>query len=173
MIKKIMQRAELFLANGERVNQILRKRGLTIGSNCELHKSVFWGSEPYLISIGNDVRITDGVKFITHDGGAWVLRNNGKLKNADIFGRIIVKDNVHIGMNSIIMPGVTIGSNSIIGCGAIVTKDVPDNTIVAGVPARVIETIDEYYFKSKNKCDFTKHMDYDEKRSYLFKKYAL
>ena len=71
------------------------------------------------------------------------------------------------------MPGVTIGNNCIIGCGAIVTKDVPDNSIVGGVPARFIESISEYYEKHKSDCDYTKQLNSKEKRNYLVKKYNL
>ena len=77
-----------------------RRIGVTIGEGCEIYKNVHWGSEPYLIDIGNNVRITNGVSFITHDGGVWVIRNLGKNKNKkdiDVFGRIVVGDNVHIG----------------------------------------------------------------------------
>lgn len=150
-----------------------RTLGVQVENNCEFYSDILWGSEPYLISIGNNVRITSGCKFVTHDGGIWVLRNTKQLENADIFGRIIIKDNVHIGMNSIIMPNVTIGNNCIIGCGAVVTKDVPDNSIVGGVPAKIIKSIDEYYEKHKNDCDYTKKLSSEEKRKYLTKKYNL
>ena len=119
------------------------------------------------------MRITSGCKFVTHDGGVWVLRNTKQLENADIFGRIIIKDNVHIGMNSIIMPNVTIGNNCIIGCGAVVTKDVPDNSIIGGVPAKYIKSIEEYYEKHKEDCDYTKRLSRKEKRKYLEEKYNL
>ena len=77
----------------------------------------------------------------------WVLRNMKKLENADYFGKIKIGNNVHIGMNVIVMPGVTIGDNVVIGCGAIVTKNIPSNSVAVGVPAKVIESIDEYYEK--------------------------
>lgn len=148
--------------------------GVKVGENCEFYKDITWGSEPFLIEIGNNVRITKGCSFITHDGGAWVLRNLKKNKNdekIDVFGKIKIGNNVHIGLNSIIMPGVTIGDNCIIGAGAIVTKNVADNSIMVGIPAKKIETIDEYYEKVLKKCDYTKKMSFDEKRKYLIKKY--
>lgn len=65
------------------------------------------------------------------------------------------------------MLGVTIGDNVIVGCAAVVTKDVPDNSVVVGVPARVIESIDEYF--AKNECNilFTKSLSYEEKRKQI------
>ena len=93
--------------------KILRKKGVKIGKNCEIYPSASFGSEPYLIELGDYVRITDGCKLTTHDGGLWVLRNNGKLKNSDKFGKIRIGNNVHIGINSIIMPGVEIVSKPV------------------------------------------------------------
>lgn len=145
--------------------------GGIIGSGCSVERDVVFGSEPYLISIGNNVRITFGVKFATHDGGMWTLRKCGLLENADVFGKIVVGDNTNIGWNAIILPGVKIGKNCVIGAGAVVTKDVPDNSVVAGCPAKVIETIDEYYEKAKGKCDFTKNMSWIDKKTYLMNKY--
>ncbi len=141
--------------------------GGVIGEGCDIFPDVFFGSEPYLISIGNNVRITFGVKFITHDGGVWTLRKMGLLEDADVFGKIEIGDNTNIGWNVLILPGVKIGRNCVIGAGSIVTKNIPDGSVVAGVPARVIESIEEYYEKVKMKCDMTKHMDWQAKKEYL------
>ena len=145
--------------------------GGILGTGCHISSDVVFGTEPYLITIGNNVRLTHGVKFVTHDGGIWVLRQMGLLEDADLFGKISIGDNTHIGWDSIIMPGVRIGKNCIIGVGAVVTKDIPDNSVAVGVPAKVIETIEQYYEKVKDKCDFTKHMTWDEKKAYIIKKY--
>lgn len=146
--------------------------GGKIGKGCEIFPNVEFGSEPYLIRIGNNVRITNGVKFVTHDGGVWTLRKMGLLKNADVFGTIEIGDNVHLGWNVILMPNVKIGKNCIIGAGAVVTKSIPDNSVAAGVPAKVIETIENYAEKIKVNCDYTKQFSWQEKKQYLEKKYA-
>lgn len=144
-----------------------------VGKNVEVYSGVSFGSEPYLIELGDNVRLGERVRFFTHDGGAHVLRNMGLLENADFFGPIKVGNNVHIGTDAMILPGVTIGDNVVIGIRAVVTKDVPSNSVAAGMPARVIETIEEYYEKHKDNCDFTKAMSPDEKKAYLIKKYGL
>ena len=146
------------------------RNGGKIGENCEIFPNVEFGSEPYLITIGNNVRITNGVKFVTHDGGVWVLRNLG-LKDIDCFGEIIIGDNVHIGWNAIIMPNVKIGDNCVIGAGAVVTKDIPNNSIAVGIPARVIETVEEYEEKVLTRCDYTKSLTYSEEKAYLLEKF--
>lgn len=146
-----------------------RKQGLKAGNGCRILDGADLGSEPYLIRIGDNVRINSGVKIITHDGGAWVIRNlrGGKYKDTDIFKPVIIGCNVHIGTNAIIMPGVTIGNNVIVGCAAVVTKNVPDNSVVVGVPARVIESIDEYIAKNECNIQFTKRLSYEEKRKQI------
>lgn len=150
-------------------NKILKDT--KIGSNFQVHQNVNFGSEPYLIEFGNDVRITSGVSFVTHDGGMWVLRNNGMLTDADLFGKIKIGNNVHVGINSIIMPNVNIGHNVVIGAGSIVTKNIPSNSIAAGVPARVLSSIDEYYSKYKSKVDVTKQLNSQDKKEYLLNKF--
>ncbi len=151
--------------------EYLKKGGVNIGEGCEIYKSVNFGSEPYLVTLGENVRVAANVTFVTHDGGIWVLRHNLKykerFKEADKFGRIIVGNNVHIGINAVIMPGVHIGDNSIIACNAVVTHNVVAGSVVGGVPARVIESIEDYSKKIENSIVNTKLMSAEEKRKFL------
>lgn len=141
---------------------------MKIGKNCIIDKTAEFGTEPYLISIGDNVRITKGVRFITHDGSLWVPRNLGLVdKKADFFGKIVIGNNVNIGWDAIIMPGVQIGDNCIIAAGAIVTKNVPDNSVAVGMPAKVLESVQEYADKKRNSCVLTKNMTSEEKKAYL------
>ena len=169
MLKHIIYKLKYRTCSFKKRAEYLRSQGVKIGSGSEIYPTVDFGSEPYLVELGDNVRITSHVKITTHDGGLWVLRNSKKLENADRFGKVIIGNNVHIGINSIIMPGVTIGDNVIIGAGAVVTKDIPSNSVAVGVPAKVIETIDEYYQKNKDRVVFTKNMSKQEKKDYILK----
>lgn len=144
-----------------------RKLGVHIGRNCEIYEGVSFGSEPYLVSIGNHVRITKGVQFITHDGGVWVLREKYNREDIDIFGSIRIGNNVHLGINSVIMPGVTIGNDCVIACGAVVTKNIPDGEIWGGIPAKKIKNIEEYYQQHMNDFHETKYLSSELKKEYL------
>jgi len=137
--------------------------GVKVGKNCRL-LSVDFGSEPYLISLGDHVSATQ-TKFITHDGAVWVLRD--KYFDEDIIAPIKVGNNVFLGLGTIVLPGVTIGDNVIIGAGSVVTKNIPPNSVALGTPARVIKTIEEYELSAKPKFIKTKTMDYKTKRKYL------
>lgn len=126
-----------------------------------LYGKVDWATEPWIITLGKNVHITEGVKFITHDGGTLVFRKN--IPDLEITKPIILGDNVYVGNNAIFLPGVTVGSNVIVGAGAIVTKNIPDNSVVVGVPARVIKTADEYLDKLKRESLHLGHLKGAEK----------
>jgi acetyltransferase-like isoleucine patch superfamily enzyme len=72
-IKELIKLIRYVTCGHEKRSKILRSEGAIIGSNCKIYPSVSFGSEPYLIELGNDVRITAGVRITTHDGGIPVL----------------------------------------------------------------------------------------------------
>lgn len=139
-----------------------RKLGVKVGERCSFTSFPDFGSEPYLIELGNHVRTSSDVAFVTHDGATWVFREEEKYKKVIRYGKITVRDNCFLGMRCIILPGVTIGENSIVAAGAVVTKDVPAGSIVAGVPAKVVSKTDDF----AEKC-LRENPDYDYD---LFKK---
>ena len=142
-----------------------RKLGVIIGENCWISTRNF-PSEPYLITIGNYVRIAPKVQFFSHDA-IWTIRNKYSDKSFDYFGRITVGDYTCIGTGSLIMAGVHIGSNVIIGAGSIVTKSIPDNCMVAGNPAKYIGNTDDFYKRMKKKDVKTSGLSYTEKKKIL------
>lgn len=127
-----------------------RKKGVKVGENCRIYIKN-WGSEPFLVSIGDHVTVTSGVKFITHDGSTCLVKDE-KGKRYQRFAPIQVGSHVFIGVNSIIMPGVSIGSNVVIGAGSVVTKDIPDHSVAIGVPAKVVSSFDDFQAKIKTTC---------------------
>lgn len=168
MIKQLMERYK----RHKNPIKYWKDKGVTIGDNCVVFSSAHLGGEPYLVKIGNHVRINGNVQFITHDGGAWVLREMyPELSKVDLFGKITVGNNVQFGNNVIVLPRVTIGDNCIIGAGAIVTKDIPSGSVAVGVPAKVIETIEEYKQKNAERFFHTKGMSSEEKKDFLYKNF--
>jgi len=176
MINRILKKIEKMNANknSDSRKKYLEKVGAKIGKGSRLNCVVDgFGSEPYLVTIGENCVIAAHVNFITHDGGINVLNNlNYFSSKSDIIAPIKVGNNVYIGMDAYIMPGVTIGNNVIIGAKAVVTHDIPDNSVAVGIPARVIKNIDDYYNNaiSKGVVYPTKGLTSSEKREYLANK---
>lgn len=136
---------------GNRFTNWLRKKGCKVGDGVKwygLKDIQIDVTRPSLIEIGNNVCFTRGSVILTHGYDWFVLRN---LYNEVIAssGKVVIGDNVFLGTGCIILKGVTIGNNCIIGVHSVVTKDIPPNSVAAGIPARVIYTIEEYYEKRK------------------------
>lgn len=142
-----------------------RMIGVKVGQGCRFAPGISFGSEPYLITIGDRVSITAGVVFLPHDGGVWCIRPEHP--KADVFGPITVGNNVFIGTRAILLPGVTVGDDCVIGAGSIVTKDIPAGSVAAGSPARVLGPIENYREKCRARALHTKGMSRAELQAHL------
>ena len=135
--------------------EFLRQKGAQIGSDVMVwapNKTLIDKTNPWLIKIGNHVRITEGVKVLTHDYSWSVLKcyDSENVCPGAILGAqkpVEIGSNVFIGMNAVITCGVKIGDNVIIGAGSVVTRDCASNGVYAGNPARFIMSIEDFYAK--------------------------
>ena len=126
----------------ERVSILFyRMRGTKIGKNVYIDRGVFIeGWRPHLVIVEDNVEIGPKVIIVAIDSSY----NTISQRNIPIlYGNVTVERNAYIGAGAVILPGVTIGEYSIVAAGAVVTKDVLPRTVVAGVPAKMIKTVDE------------------------------
>ena len=126
---------------GDEYAELLKRQtGLhSVGKGCHINYSVAF-TDPQWVSIGNNVVMAD-CSVLGHDAAAHMMCRAYGVP-LDAVGKVEIRDNVFIGWHAIIMPGVTIGPNAVVAAGSVVTKDVLPGTVVGGVPARPIGTID-------------------------------
>ena len=155
MIKKLIRKLVLReKADQKSFASYLKKRGVEIGENVRFFspsKTLVDLTYPWLLSIGSNVVVAHGVVILTHDGAWLSLKRTPEFKGAICGGQAPVRigNNVFLGVNAIVTKGVTIGDNVIIGVGSVVTKDCESNSVYAGVPAKRIMSIEEYYQKRR------------------------
>ncbi len=114
----------------------LRLNGVQIGRNTMNSLGAKIDSHRGKVRIGDNCHITYGCVILSHDGAAKQMRADD-----DGAGAVIIGNNVFVGVNAVILRNVRIGDNSVIGAGAVVTADIPANSLVAGNPAKVIRSI--------------------------------
>lgn len=115
-----------------RTLDIRKPKNIEIGNDVVINKLVLLDGRGGLLKIGNHVDIAQ-------ESILWTLGHDVNGLNHDAVGKdTIISDYVWIGARSTIMPGVTVGKGAVIGTCSVVTKNVPENAIVAGVPARII-----------------------------------
>ncbi|MGF0053559.1 acyltransferase [Catenibacterium mitsuokai] len=136
----------LYRLRGEYTTEQLLKMGMKVGKNFgRLNGVILDPSHCWLIEIGDNVTMAPRVHILCHDASTKQFMNYTKI------GRVTIGDNVFIGAESVVLPGVTIGNNVIVGANSTVTHDIPDNTVVAGTPAKLICTLDDYLNKEKER----------------------
>ena len=138
----------VYRLRGEYTTEKLISMGMKVGKNFgRLNGVILDPSHCWLIEIGDNVTLAPRVHVLCHDASTKPFLGHTKI------GRVTIGDNVFVGAESVILPGVTVGSNVIVGANSTVTHDVPEGVVVAGSPARVICTLEEYLAKERTRME--------------------
>lgn len=140
-LRKVRSKLKRIFA-GFNITKYAKSQGVNLGENVRFVSVPDFGSEPWLITIKDNVLVTGNVTFITHDGSVSVVKRlDEKYSKVVKFGKIVIEEGSFIGNGSTIMPNVRIGKNAIVAARSCVTKDVPDGAVVGGVPAKIIGNV--------------------------------
>lgn len=146
----------LYRIRGEFTTEKLISMGMKVGKNFNrLNGVILDPGHCWLIDIGDNVTMAPKVHILCHDASTKQFLNYTKI------GRVSIGNNVFIGADTVVLPGVTIGDNVIIGANSTVTHDIPSNSVAVGSPARVISTLDDYLEKEKNAMESAPCYDED------------
>ena len=148
MIKQILKKIRIFNIVKRffiKFGFIDEKKTLYKIGNMKQHNAQIDTLIPQMVEIGDNFISAPGVIITAHDASTSLHGDQYRIE------KIIIGDNVFLGANSVILPGVHIGDNVIVGAGSIVTKDIPSNQIVAGNPAKIISSVDQYISKCKKR----------------------
>jgi acetyltransferase-like isoleucine patch superfamily enzyme len=143
-----------YKSNSDRYIEYLRKSGVKIGGNCifrEASSTAIYTTRPSLVEIGNYVDMNANFTILTHDYGTSVfLRKYKDFVNAS--GKVKIGDNIYFGKNCTLLKGITIGNNCIVRVNSLVIHDIPENSVAAGTPDRIICSLDDYFIKRGKNC---------------------
>ena len=140
----------IYRLRGEYTTDKLISMGMKVGKNFKrLNGTILDPAHCWLIEIGDNVTMAPRVHILCHDASTKTFLNYTKI------GRVTIGDNVFIGAESVVLPGVSIGSNVIIGANSTVTDDIPENSVAVGSPARVICTLDTYLEKERARMEMS------------------
>ena len=159
LLRKIAMKLMGQYYSSDEMVEKLRSGGATIGQNVKIYapnKVRIDATAPYLLKIGDHVRICENVTILTHDYSWSVLKYHCPIDGmaGAVLGAqspVVIGSHVFIGMNATIMRGVTIGDNVIIGASSVVLKDCESGWVYAGNPAKKIMSIEDYYAKRREK----------------------
>ena len=142
-------------SSSERYVKYLINKGVQIGTGTHIDaRTAFIDiTRPSLVTIGRDCYLNEHFTLLTHDYTTKVfLHKYGTFVNSS--GKVTIGNNVSFGQHVMVLKGVTIGDNSFIGAGSIVTKDIPANSVAVGIPCHVIMSMDEYYSRRLEQCEY-------------------
>ena len=117
-----------------------QKKGVTLGDGVSIYNSYLDVGHGYLIEIGDHCTLTN-CTILAHDASTQIYFKKSKV------GMVRIGSHTFIGWGAIILPHVSIGKNCIIGAGTVVSKDIPDNSVVIGSPCRIISTTEQFILK--------------------------
>lgn len=136
----------VYRLRGEFTTERLISRGMVVGKNFKRLKGVILDPDHcWLIDIGDNVTLAPRVHVLCHDASTKTFLDYTKI------GRVTIGNNVFIGAESVVLPGVSIGNNVIIGANSTVTHDIPSDSVVAGSPARLICSLASYLKKEQDR----------------------
>lgn len=131
-----------------------KSNGLVVGENFGLERGSYIDSAfPWLIKIGDNVTLAPEVLVLSHDGSTKKVIGYTKI------GSVVIGNNVFVGAKSIILPNTIIGDNTIVGANSVVSGNIPSNVVIAGNPAKVICTVDDFKGRHTKRLKVSKIYD--------------